>query len=137
MSEEASYKQKLEVLQQQQELIEDEAEQEQEEQEARKAELEAKKAEEAARKEQEDAAKQFTAEAEKLAGTEGMVAEEKKPEKVEDDARMTKEQLGELAEALNILTAKSSIIKEREELKAILEDNLLSEAVSGLSISFR
>jgi LETM1 and EF-hand domain-containing protein 1 len=50
-------------------------------------------------------------------------------EKTEDDARMTKEQLGELAEALNILTAKSSIIKEREELKAILEDNLLSEAV--------
>lgn len=136
MSEEASYKQKLEVLQQQQELIEDEAEQEQEEQEARKAELEAKKAEEAARKEQEDAAKQFAAEAEKLAGTEGMVAEEKKPEKAEDDARMTKEQLGELAEALNILTAKSSIIKEREELKAILEDNLLSEAVSGFTISF-
>ncbi len=43
---------------------------------------------------------------------------------------MTKEQLGELAEALSILTAKSSIVKERDELKAILEDNLLSEAES-------
>ena len=46
----ASYKQKLEVLQQQQELIEDEAEQEQKEEDARRAvreaaELEAKTAE--------------------------------------------------------------------------------------------
>lgn len=43
---------------------------------------------------------------------------------------MTKEQLNELAEALNILTAKSSIVKERKELQALLEDNMLSEAVS-------
>ena len=43
---------------------------------------------------------------------------------------MTKEQLGELAEALSILTAKSSIVKERDELKELLQDNLLSEAVS-------
>lgn len=43
---------------------------------------------------------------------------------------MSKEQLGELAEALNILTAKNSIVKEKDELQAILEDNLLSEAVS-------
>lgn len=42
---------------------------------------------------------------------------------------MSKEQLGELAEALNILTAKNSIVKERDELRSILEDNLLSEAV--------
>lgn len=48
----------------------------------------------------------------------------------EDDAKMTKEQLGELAEALSILTAKSSIIKERDELQALFEDNLLSEAES-------
>ena len=49
-SDEATYKQKLEVLQQQQELIEDEAEQEQKEESARRAakeaaELEAKTAE--------------------------------------------------------------------------------------------
>ena len=48
----------------------------------------------------------------------------------DDDARMTKEQLGELAEALSILTAKSSIVKERDELKSLLEDNLISEAVN-------
>lgn len=45
---------------------------------------------------------------------------------------MTKEQLSELAEALNILTAKSSIVKERRELQTLLEDNMLSEAVSCL-----
>lgn len=49
-----------------------------------------------------------------------------------DDARMTKEQLGELAEALAILTAKSSIVKERDELKELLQENLLSEAVSQM-----
>ena len=48
------------------------------------------------------------------------------------DARMTKEQLNELAEALSILTAKSSISKERDELHELLEENLLSEAVSLL-----
>jgi LETM1 and EF-hand domain-containing protein 1 len=46
---------------------------------------------------------------------------------------MTKEQLSELAEALNILTAKSSIVKERRELQTLLEDNLLSEAVRLVS----
>jgi LETM1 and EF-hand domain-containing protein 1 len=50
-----------------------------------------------------------------------------------EDARMTKEQLGELAEALHILTAKSSIVKERDELKELLQENLLSEAVSAIS----
>ena len=48
------------------------------------------------------------------------------------DPRMTKEQLNELAEALAILTAKSSIAKERDELHELLEDNLLSEQVSCL-----
>ncbi|TYJ57654.1 hypothetical protein B9479_001736, partial [Cryptococcus floricola] len=57
VSDEATYKQKLEVLQQQQELIEDEAEQEQEEQHARRVEKEKKAAEEAAKRELEEAAK--------------------------------------------------------------------------------
>ena len=48
----------------------------------------------------------------------------------EDDARMTTEQLTELGEALSILSAKSSVIKERDELRAIMEDNLVSEVVS-------
>ncbi|WVQ85102.1 hypothetical protein IAT38_007266 [Cryptococcus sp. DSM 104549] len=136
VSDEATYKQKLEVLQQQQELIEDEAEQEKEEQDARKEEKEKKEAEEAAKREEEDAAKAAAAEAsgtkeepvvEKTAEEVKAEEEEAKPEV---DARMTKEQLGELAEALSILTAKSSIVKERDELKALLEDNLLSEAES-------
>lgn len=131
MSDEVSYKQKLEVLQQQQELIEDEAEQEQEEQEARKKdkeEKEEKEAEEAAKREQEEATK-ATEPAIPGAAEPVVMAAEK-----EDDARMTKEQLGELAEALSILTAKSSIVKERDELKAVLEDNILSEAVSRITL---
>jgi LETM1 and EF-hand domain-containing protein 1, mitochondrial len=50
----------------------------------------------------------------------------------EADARMTKEQLGELAEALSILSAKSSIVKERDELKQLMEDNITSEEVSSV-----
>lgn len=42
---------------------------------------------------------------------------------------MTKEQLNELAEALTVLSAKSSIVKEREELKALMQDNIKSEQV--------
>jgi hypothetical protein len=48
----------------------------------------------------------------------------------EKDGRMTKEQLGELAEALSILSAKSSIVKERDELKQLMSDNIASEEVS-------
>lgn len=40
---------------------------------------------------------------------------------------MTKEQLHELAEALSILSAKSSIVKERNELKTLMEENIASE----------
>lgn len=49
---------------------------------------------------------------------------------------MNKEQLLELAEALSILSAKSSIVKERDELKQLLEDNMLSEAVS-VALAYR
>ena len=124
VSDESNYKHKLDVLQQQQELIEDEEKQEQEylqeEQEARK---EKKEAEEIAKREHVDASK---VSAEPTGTSEPAVEEQPSP----DDARMTKEQLVELAEALSVLTAKSSIVKERDELKALLEDNLLSEAVS-------
>jgi hypothetical protein len=44
-----------------------------------------------------------------------------------DDGRMTTEQLNECGEALSILSAKSSVIKERDELQALLEQNLQSE----------
>lgn len=47
------------------------------------------------------------------------------------DTPMTEKQLSEIAEALSVLTARSSIMKERDELKSLLEDNLLSEAVSS------
>ena len=51
------------------------------------------------------------------------------PEKAQpdDNARMTSEQLNELAEALSILSAKSSVLKERNELRALMEENLQVE----------
>lgn len=43
---------------------------------------------------------------------------------------MTTEQLKELAEALSIMSARSSVLKERDELRALMEENLQAEEVS-------
>ncbi|KAF9053610.1 LETM1-domain-containing protein [Hymenopellis radicata] len=108
-SEKASYKQKLEVLQQQEELIEDEEEQEQKEEDARRAKREA-------------------AEMEAQTARSLLPDSELVPEGVEEEnARMTTEQLKELAEAMSILSAKSSVLKERDELRALMEENLQAE----------
>ncbi|KAG0705006.1 LETM1-like protein-domain-containing protein [Suillus ampliporus] len=108
-SDNASYKQKLEVLQQQEELIEDEEEQEQKEEDARRAKREA------------DESEARTAQS-LLPDT------ELHPERFEEEnARMTTEQLKELGEALSILSAKSSVLKERDELRALMEENLQAE----------
>ena len=42
----------------------------------------------------------------------------------DENARMTTEQLKELAEALSVLSAKSSVLKERDELRALMEENV-------------
>ncbi|KAJ7632538.1 LETM1-like protein-domain-containing protein [Roridomyces roridus] len=107
-SEKASYKQKLEVLQQQEELIEDEEEQEQKEEDARRAKREA------------DELEARTAES-LLPDSELM------PEVDEDNARMTTEQLKELGEAMRIVSTKSSVLKERAELRALMQENLQAE----------
>ncbi|CAE6458430.1 unnamed protein product [Rhizoctonia solani] len=112
-SEKASYKQKLEVLQQQEELIEDEAEQEAREEDARR---QRRAAEERAKREEEALmAQSLLPESEFQAPVE------------EDNARMTTEQLTELGEALSILSAKSSVLKERDELRALMEENQRAE----------
>ncbi|KAL5637021.1 hypothetical protein ACGC1H_000859 [Rhizoctonia solani] len=112
-SEKASYKQKLEVLQQQEELIDDEAEQEAKEEDVRR---QRRAAEERAKREEEAlTAQALLPESELQAPAE------------EDDARMTTEQLTELGEALSILSAKSSVIKERDELRALMEENQRAE----------
>ncbi|KAG6820611.1 hypothetical protein H0H93_014527 [Arthromyces matolae] len=110
-SEKASYKQKLEVLQQQQELIEDEEEQEQKEEDARRAKKEAEELE--------------IRTAQSLLPDSELIPE--KVEFEEENARMTSEQLKELGEALSILSAKSSVLKERKELRALMEENLSAE----------
>lgn len=50
----------------------------------------------------------------------------------EESARMTTEQLKELGEALSILSATSSVLKERSELRALMQENLTTEEVSQL-----
>lgn len=107
-SDNASYKQKLEVLQQQEELIEDEEEQEQKEVDARRAKREAD--------EQEIRTAQSLLPDSELQPETNPVPEE--------DARMTTEQLNELGEALCVMSAKSSVLKERDELRALMEENL-------------
>ncbi|KZP20786.1 LETM1-domain-containing protein [Athelia psychrophila] len=110
-SDSASYKQKLEVLREQEELIEDEDEQEQKEEDARRAKREAEE------KEAQDAR---------------ALLPESELEKMlimgaPEDARMTAEQLNELTESLVILSAKSSVLKERDEMRALMEENLQAE----------
>ncbi|CAK5264259.1 unnamed protein product [Mycena citricolor] len=107
-SDKASYKQKLEVLQQQEELIEDEEEQEQKEEDARRAKREA-------------------AELEARTAQSLLPDSELIPEIEADSARMTTEQLKELAEAMSVMSAKSSVLKERDELRALMEENLQAE----------
>lgn len=48
---------------------------------------------------------------------------------MEEEARMTTEQLKELAEALSVLSAQSSVMQERTELRALMEENVASEEV--------
>jgi len=96
----ATNKQRLEVLQEQEELIEDEAEQEEEQQAARDAERSRKDAE--------------TVEATRILPTAAKTRV--------DDARMTEEQLRELGEALAILSAKSSVLRERQELSDLMSE---------------
>jgi LETM1 and EF-hand domain-containing protein 1 len=42
---------------------------------------------------------------------------------LDEDARMTTEQLKELVEVISVLSAKSSVLKERDELRALMEEN--------------
>ena len=48
---------------------------------------------------------------------------------------MTTEQLKELSEALGVLSAKSSVLKERAELRALMEENLQADEVRLLLLS--
>ncbi|GAA5970146.1 hypothetical protein JCM11641_000285 [Rhodosporidiobolus odoratus] len=139
-SDSASYKQRLEVLQQQEELIEDEEEQEAKEAEARRLKKEAE--EEAKREEQEkreaetkekELAEKSKAE-EMLPESEVQEATKEEPKEAAPDpanVRMTAEQVQELGSALEILSAKSSVIKERSELKKLIEENEKAEKEEG------
>ncbi|KAG6376551.1 hypothetical protein JVT61DRAFT_2547 [Boletus reticuloceps] len=55
----------------------------------------------------------------------------------EDSARMTTEQLKELAEALSIMSAKSSVLEEGGERRALIAENLQAEEDSKPSSTKR
>lgn len=113
------------MLQQQEELIEDEEEQEQKEEDARRA----KKEEEARLAElllpdSEVRWPETSGEIEMLSNP------QLHPEKIElEDARMTTEQLKELAEVLSVVSAQTSVLKERHELRGLMEENLAVDEV--------
>lgn len=47
---------------------------------------------------------------------------------------MTSEQVKELAEALSILSAQSSVLKERKELRELMEENLQAAEASSFVV---
>ncbi|KAJ2964073.1 hypothetical protein NQZ79_g1017 [Umbelopsis isabellina] len=112
-----TYKQKLEVLEQQQELIEDESEQEEKEALARK---EAKEAEEAQKQLLAEQEAQQKAELGDKFLTDEQIAQK---EKDIEEVRLSEEQLQELRNALAILCTKAGILEEREQLNEIKEDH--------------
>jgi LETM1 and EF-hand domain-containing protein 1 len=126
-SEKASYKQRLEVLQQQEELIEDEEEQEQKEEDARRARREA--SERSKREEEVRMAESLLPDSEvrflwslvmRMVDQGGW---QLRSEPLEEDTRMTTEQLKEFVEVLSVLSTKSSVLKERDELHNLMEEN--------------
>jgi len=137
----ADFKKKLEVLEEQEELIEDEAEQEEREASDRAARKE--EAEKEERLKQEEAEHLKTQEEKEKAQDVSSASEAKAAIEAEDadDVRMTSEQIDELGAALSILSAKSSVLQEREELKKLMEENQKTQAdadeqdstVSGLA----
>lgn len=113
-NESATNKQRLIVLEEQEELIEDELEQEQKEEDARKAAREQERLQKAEQEEQEKMENVLETAA-------NMLPMENTVDP--DGIRMTSEQLNELGEALSILSAKSSVLKEKIELKQLAEEN--------------
>lgn len=56
---------------------------------------------------------------------------EAEPEKAPEDVRMTSEQVQELGSALEILSAKSAVVKERTELRRLIAENDKAETEEG------
>ena len=111
----STYKQKLDVLEQQQELIEDEHEQEEREAKARQ---EVKEAEEAEKKRQEEESKAHAKADERDTFTPEEPKEEK-PEKPQIDDRLSDELKDRLQEALAKLRTKVDVLEERAQLNEI------------------
>lgn len=114
----ATNKQRLEVLEEQEHLIEDEAEQEQEHQAQRDADRKRKDAEK--RRVSSESAEASRLLPKSMPASAGDAGEGAEGAKASDDVRMTQEQLTELGEALSILSQKSSVLRERQELSELM-----------------
>ncbi|KAI8088768.1 LETM1-like protein-domain-containing protein [Halteromyces radiatus] len=111
----STYKQKLDVLEQQQELIEDESEQEEKEAKARADAKEAAEEAERKRQEEEEIIRKQQAEADKR---DTFITEEETEEEKKEEA-LSKEQQDELHEALAKLRTKVDVLEERAQLNEI------------------
>ncbi|KAI7859929.1 LETM1-like protein-domain-containing protein [Circinella umbellata] len=110
----STYKQKLDVLEQQQELIEDESEQEEKEAQARREEEELQ---EQQRKEQERSDKD--AEQRDAFVADAKAAEEARKEGKKSDDKLSDEETQELQDALAKLRTKVDVLEERAQLNEI------------------
>ncbi|CAO3600453.1 unnamed protein product [Absidia cylindrospora] len=108
----STYKQKLDVLEQQQELIEDESEQEEKE-------AKAKEAEEAEKKQQEEAQEASKLQAEADQRDTFAPEEEEKKQQQQPDEQLSPEQQDQLHEALAKLRTKVDVLEERAQLNEI------------------
>ncbi|KAI8072804.1 LETM1-like protein-domain-containing protein [Gongronella butleri] len=123
----STYKQKLDVLEQQEELIEDESEQEEKEAKAKEAEKAAKEAAEAQQQQQQqeqaaaDKRDEFLAEEEekKAAEAAASAAAAAEPAAAAPEEALSDEQKVELQEALAKLRTKVDVLEERAQLNEI------------------
>ncbi|WFD41650.1 LETM1 domain-containing protein ylh47 [Malassezia psittaci] len=116
----ATNKQRLEVLEEQENLIEDEAEQEQEHQAQRDADRKRKDAEKRRVSGESAEASRILPKTPSEADRDQESSEDGAKTSPNDDVRMTQEQLTELGEALSILSQKSSVLRERQELSELM-----------------
>lgn len=150
----STYKQKLDVLEQQQELIEDESEQEEKEEKARleAAQLAEEARLEAEKKEREEAEKkdEFVADEPAVSDEQADKKEEKKSEetrappaaepKIEtapEDIPLSAEQQTELQDALTKLRTKVNVLEERAQLNEIKIQHEDYKEVKIISIVFK
>jgi len=139
----ATYKQKLDVLEQQEELIADELEQEEAQAEAKRKEIEEKEAREKERESQLAASATTTTTTTTTTPGATLVGVEGHPPTIEgevlreeEEIHLSEDQLKQLNEALSVLSVKSSVHGERQLLEDLKEDQEEFKEVKILLLIF-